>query len=330
MADEEIKETEEITEEPVIEDTGKPDEDDKDGIKPDMEDMPNSSGKQEEDKGSIVRKIMDKLPSFSGKTKEETEEETKELEMPDDFAAPDDFTEAAKAAGWPDDDIRYYAFGQTDEELRELIPYLLEEEESTEQKVTPSATDSETPNPDDELIPKDKAEALKEEIRKEFQAEIKELKESKIKTDERQETQRADDRSRIISQVFDEAGKKFKVFGKTSELLRFPAGSKKGQLVPTSPEMKARKEVVEKAAPFIKKGVSVEEAMDFALNWYKGKNLEADIKRNLIKDLKKSEKKLSAKRTSKETVQSFEDEEDYKKQFILREAEKRGMKLTEE
>jgi hypothetical protein len=125
-------------------------------------------------------------------------------------------------------------------------------------------------------------------------------------------------------------GKDFKVFGNTDKLAVFPAGPKKGQYVPTSPEMKVRSEVYAKACPYIESGIPVKEAMKIALTWYKGEHLEADIKRNLIKDLKKSEKKLSAKRTSKETVQSFEDEEDYKKQFILREAEKRGMKLTEE
>jgi len=271
---------------------------------------------------------MDKLPSFGGKTKEEETEETKELDIPEEFI------KAAKENGWTDKEIigfasDYRADGATDEELIEMIPFLLEEEESKEQEETP-AKDSETQNADDEPIPKDKVEALKEEIRKEFQAEIKELKESKVKTDEVQETQRATDVRNTVNHAFDEMGKDFKVFGNTDKLPIFPAGPKKGEYVPTSPEMKARSEVYAKAYPYIQSGIPVKEAMKVALTWYKGEHLEADIKRSLIKDLKKSEKKLSAKRTSKETVQSFEDEEDYKKAFILREAEKRGMKLTEE
>ena len=327
MADEEIKETEEITEEPVIDDGGKPDEDDKDGVKPNTEDMPNSSGKQEEDKGGIVRKIMDKLPSFGGK-KEEVAEETDELDILDEF------TKVAKEQGWTDKEIidftsDYRKDGASDEELKEMIPFLLEEEEPEEPKKT-SATDLETPNADGKPIPKDKVEALKEEIRKEFQAEIKELKESKAKTDEVQEAQKATEMKDGVNRAFDEMGKVFKVFGKTDKLAVFPAGPKKGQYVPTSPEMKARSEVYAKAFPYIQAGIPVKDAMKVALTWYKGEYLEADIKRNLIKDLKKSEKKLSAKRTSKETIQSFEDEEDYRRNFILKEAEKRGMKLVDE
>jgi hypothetical protein len=94
--------------------------------------------------------------------------------------------------------------------------------------------------------------------------------------------------------------------------------------------MKARSAVYEKAKPFLQAGMSVKEAMDIALTWYKGKNLEADVKRSLIKDIKKSEKKLSAKRASKETVATYEDEEEYRTQFIIKEAEKRGMKISRE
>lgn len=322
MSETEIKETEQNIEPENI-----PEPDDKETLEVDTTDMPDSSGNKPDDGEGVVRKAMRGLKSFRnalGFQKEPEPEETGEEDIPDEF------TEAALAYGMSEKDIEEFASDYTDDELKEMIPFLLEEEEKLEPEEKPSATKEETPNLQQTNLPKEGIDALKEEIRKEFQGEIKELKEKLSEVDKTREAQENQVMMDTINQAFDEAGKEFEVFGQTKKLPVFPAGPKKGQYVPTSKELKARDEVFEKAIPFIEKGVPVKEAMETALTWYKGKYLTSDVKKNLIKDLKKSEKKLSAKRTSKETVPTYEDEDERKEAFVRQEAEKLGIKLSEE
>jgi len=108
------------------------------------------------------------------------------------------------------------------------------------------------------------------------------------------------------TKLMDEQSKKFEIFGiyeagKPNSMPRFPVG----RLVPSSPQMKARNEVWGLALDLNEKaGMDFEQALSTSLNAFKGKNLAKDVKRNLIKDLKKSEKKLSAKHSSHEQVKT--------------------------
>ena len=289
---------------------------------PDLEDVPDSSGKEVEDHTSFVKKVMSGLKSFVGKgDKEEESEEGDDI--------PDDIIKVLSEQGWTDEEIIDFASDYTNEELTEMIPFLTAEDKVEELEETPPAKKEETPNRQD-LKPDEKMIAqIKEEIRKEFQKELDDLKEKVKIVDETTEAQAEEELWNTVNGAFDEAGKEFNVFGQTKELPTFPAGPKKGQYVPTSPAMKARNEVFQKAVPYIQNGIPIKDAMEIALTWYKGANLEADVKRNLIKDLKGRETKLSAKRTAKETVPQFEDEEEYRADFIKRQAAKLGIKLEE-
>lgn len=277
-----------------------------------IEDVPNSSGVVEEDGADVVRKIQEKVLGESSSDSEEEDGEN----------IPNAFTDACLKQDWTEEEIINFASGLDDAALLQLIPEIIggeqekpeSAEEQTKQEEKPKLPDKtanqETPN--EELA------ALKKEL-----AEIKkEIGTANKERDTREEAAVVD----TANQVFDEASKEFEIFGKTDELLTYPAGPKKGQYVPTSPAMIARNEVWDKAFPFIQRGEPVKDAMDIALNWYKGKYLEKDVQRNLIRDLKKHESKLSAKRSGKETIRVFENEEERKAEVVREAARKAGVK----
>jgi hypothetical protein len=330
MAETEIKETEVVetpqeTEGVKVEETS---EETKTELA-DTENMPDSSGNQPDDGPSKVKQWMEKLGIGKTKDEPEAEEESEEPEADEEQEVeedvPDEFTDWARSQGWSDTDIVDFAseLSNTDllDAMKSLDPSLAPEQ--PKEVATP-----ETPAPVKTEGDKDTAklrDEIRDELREEFQKEMdrrigKVEKETEVREQERLVS--------AISKAFDESG--FDVFGKTDDLLRWNAGPHKGEIVMTSPEMKARREVVKTADAFMALGANIEEAMAEALVWYKGKNLEKDVHRKLVRDLKTSEKKLSAKRSGKELVPTFEDEEERQADFIRRQAEKLGIKLPEE
>ena len=254
----------------------------------------NSSGEKEDDGEKMVQGVIDEVLG----TEEKKEEEGTDI--------PDAFTKACKAEGWTDDEIKEFAQDLDDKDL--LAELIIEEKEEPAKQETKEEKSKPAEKSGDEPTNKELAE-LKKELA-EVKASIGEAKEARDTKDDEAMVQ-------TVNQVFDEANKSFEIFGKTEELLKYPAGPKAGQVVPTSPAMKVRQEVWDKAAPFIKGGVPVKEAMEFGLTWYKGEHLEKDVERKYIKDLKKHETKLSAKRVGKRTVRIFEDEEERKAEVVL-------------
>lgn len=287
-------------------------------------DMPDSSGNMPDDGPQVVKELMEKM----GIQKDEPVA-TDTTDGDGEVDIPDEFTNAALSAGWEEKDITEFAADYNNEQLKEMIPFLLEDEEQPEPEVEPVAKERETPSTGKTELPKETVDAIKEELRKEFEAELKELKEKAAQVDKANEEFKQQAMVEVINDAFDEAGKEFEVFGKTKELPVFTAGPKKGHVIPTSPQFKAREEVYQKARVFIEAGVDVKDAMTDALTWYKGKYLEGDVKRSFVKNLKRSEQKLSAKRVSKETAPHYENEEDEQAAFILKEAERLGIKLKD-
>jgi len=295
-----------------------------------IDDTPNSSGDKEEDGGEIVAKIQrDVLGQPDPNAKEE-----------DGTDIPDAFTNACLKQGWTEDEIKEFASDLDDAALLSLIPELLNIEDKQEKSELGegqakqdagriSSAEDKSKAADETAKkaagPSSSAEPTNEELaalKKEL-AEIKEsIGASKKERDVKEEMAMVE----TVNQVFDEVSKEFEIFGKTEELLKYPAGPKKGQIVPTSPAMIARSDVWDKAAPFIQSGIPVKDAMDIALTWYKGKNLAKDVQRNMIKDLKKHEKKLSAKRSGKETVKVYDSEEERQAEVVREAARKAGIK----
>lgn len=305
MSDE-IIENEEIKEEEIKEEEVKEKEVKAEEKKKEI----NSSGDEEEDKAGIMKTIIDKV--FKGKSVVEEEEPEEEGGL-----ISEKFITAASELGWDDETIKEFAADYSDEELDEMIPFL-DVEKSQQEEVLVKEDEK---KPQEKKSDKEESEELKAmrqelaDLKKEFGA-VKEDKAAKEQVD----------LANRVNNIFDKASEKFEVFGKTEELPKFPAGSRKGEFIPTSPAYKARIDVFGVAAKLISGGSSVDEAMKDALDWYKGKNLEKDVKRNLVKDLKSKEKRLSAKRMGKEAVKVYKDEDEEKSEVVLEAYRKAGVK----
>ncbi len=314
MSDKEFNSYIENVEAPAKELEGDVKEKEEEKLEVKVDDVPNSSGEKEEDGGEVVAKI--KREVLGEPDPKESEKEGEDI--------PDAFTNACLEQGWAEDEIKEFAADLDDAALLSLIPELLGKEEKqeksesgkgqTKQEVKAEAVDGtakkEPTNEELTLVKKELAE---------IREQISEAKKDRATKEEEVTVQ-------TVNQVFDEVSKDFEIFGKTEELLKYPAGPKKGQLVPTSPAMTARSEVWDKAVPFIQSGIPVKDAMEIALTWYKGAHLEKDVQRNMIKDLKKHEKKLSAKRSGKETVKTYESEEERQAEVVREAARKAGIK----
>jgi hypothetical protein len=236
-----------------------------------------------EDEQSVIQKIGSKVKEFfSG------EPEVEEREIPDFFSAP------AKELGWTEEEIQEFAADYSDEELDEMIPFLIGEDSSEEEETSDNLEEDETEeekdkdSQEDERIQKllDRIEALEK------------AQEKSLEEEEQQEIVGMVDRA---SRFFDDASDEFEIFGKTEELPKLPDG----RIIPTSPQMKARSEVWELAYRLKGTGLDFDDAMSVALNSYKGKNLTKDVQRKVIKDLKKNEKRLGGKRTTHESTKEL-------------------------
>ena len=234
--------------------------------------------KEPKTKESVIEKIKNKISNF-------VNPDSKEEEGDD---VPDDFVKAARSLNWSDEDIVEFAADYDDETLLEMIPSLNAEE--------PSDSDDTPQDKDVDDKEKDKDSQDDEQIQKLLER-IAALEKAQEKDNEALEQKKIEESVQRASQMFDEAGKEFAVFGKTEDLPKFPDG----RIVPNSPQMKARNEVWDVATRLQDAGMDFDTAMSVSLNAFKGKNLATEVKRNIIKGLKKNESKLSGKRTTHES-----------------------------
>lgn len=221
---------------------------------------------------------------------------------------PDAFSDAAEAAGMSPSDIVNFADKHTDEQLMEMIPILkasLEELDDNENKDTKQddKTDKDDDNKD---IDPELVEKISKQLEEKFGATLEDINKFKANQEEQQQEQTV----KTADKLFDEASKEFPIFGKTDELSRFPSGRLEGQLIPTSPEMKARLEVLRYADAFMGKGANIDNAMANALATYKGLHLEKESQRKAVRDLKNHETNLSGARVGKETKKKYADTRD--------------------
>jgi hypothetical protein len=220
---------------------------------------------------------------------------------------PDEFSEAAEAYGMTPEQIQEFANTRTNAELLELVPVFkdmgngLVDDKVVDDKVVDDKDKGN--NVIDPEVEKALVEKITKDLSEKFGVSLEEIQEFK-KSQQNQASQLQYNRA---CEKFDEAAKEFPIFGKTDELPKFTTGRLAGRPVPTSPAMKARLEVSKYADGFIGMGQSIDEAMENGLATYRGKHLTKDIERNLIKDLKRHEQKLSGSRTGKEVKRKFTD-----------------------
>jgi len=243
-------------------------------------------------------------------TKGETHDDTSVITELAGKDIPDAFSIAADATGMSPTDIVAFADKHTDEQLIEMIPTLKASLEEPDNKGNDKVTkqDDKTDKTDDnkdidpELV-KSITEKISKQLEEKLGTTLEEINKFKAHQEEQSNKQMVD----TASKKFDEAAKEFPIFGKTDGLPRFPSGRLKGQLITTSPEMKARNEVLSYADAFIAKGANIDDAMANALATYKGLHLGKELERKQVRDLKKHEETLSGARTGRETKKKYAD-----------------------
>lgn len=232
---------------------------------------------------------------------------------------PDVYSEAAEASGMTQNDIIKYADSHTDEELIEEAAAITEalkvldevetDNDKSDDKVDKQDNKTDKDNDNEDIDPKlieSITEKISKQLEEKFGATLKDIDKFKADQEEQSNKQTID----TASKLFDEASKESPVFGKTDELPRFPSGRLAGQLIPTSPAMKARLEVLKYAGSFMGSGLGIDGAMENALATYKGLHLTKEVERNVIKNLKAHERTLSGARVGKETKKKYADSRD--------------------
>lgn len=265
----------------------------------------NKTDNQPENDADLIDWIKTEQGKGQGATEpgEPGEPESNDLEGTD---IPDAFIDAASEAGFSDEEIREFAKNRNDDELLELIPYLQEPKEKAEDKADapkePKVGTGQAGEPDKKAL----TDEIRQQVLSELAPQLEQVEKMRAEVEQRE-------REHVLStanRMFDEVSKEFPVFGETKNLPTFPVGRLKGQLVPNSPEMKARSEVFQRASAFLKAGQPIEEAMADALCWWKGKHGGKEMERKMVRDLKKHETRLSGTRTGKEIKKTYDSVRD--------------------
>jgi hypothetical protein len=291
-----------------------------------VEEQPQDAPEKVAEEGkSVVRKLWDKIVG-NGEVEDKPKAETKAVSEED---IDPEFAKAATKAGWTEDDVVKFAQNYTNAELKEMIPSLspkeqegldpvtakiLEEAKAAEAQEAKKTEVEQKPVVPDSLKP----------ILEQNEARRKKLDELEKRLGSVQENREMEEhRARLdaTNKFFDKASDKFAVFGKTETLPRFP----NGDYVPTSVAMKARSEVWKASKAFENMGLNTEQALEEALTWYKGKHMEKDVHEKVLKEFKRNEKRLSPKRTAKETVVKYENESEEKSAVVTEAMRRAGM-----
>lgn len=246
-----------------------------------------------ETRESVVSKIGGMIKNYFSGDKEQEES----------IDVPQEFYNVAQAQGWTDDEIMDFVVQDgkpvyTDEELLEMLPVLKGEDSVETEKTSDKVVDTQSEAQKDKVNNSQEDEKIQKLLER-IDA-LEKAQGERKKEDVNQEVANLMNRA---SKMFDEMSKEFEVFGVTEKLPKFPDG----RLVPNSPQMKARQEVWDTGIKLYQSGVDFDTAMSISLNAYKGANLGKQIERNVIKDLKNREKKLSGKRVNHETAKTIEN-----------------------
>jgi hypothetical protein len=263
-----------------------------------------------------IKDVQDKVEPGDAGTDDDANETQDINSVKDELAGsdiPDEFSSAAEAAGMTPEDIIALADGYTDKELIELIPYLeqsLENKDDTNDKVNKDVnkTDDKVNKDVDKNteLEKEIVDKISKQLEEKFGTSLKEINEFKAHQEEQSKIRAVD----TVSKILDSASKDFPIFGKTDELPRFASGRLAGQLIPNSPALKARLEVLRYADAFMSQGANIDNAMSIALGTYKGLHLEKELERKLVQDLKRHETKLSGARVGRELKNKHVDTRD--------------------
>lgn len=274
-----------------------------------VEEVVEETVEEEESKSSILDTIKEKV--FG---KKEEKEET-EPEIPEEFLV-------AAEGQFSEEEIKKLADEYSADELKKLVPFLLEEEK--EEETAGTETKEELVEVDEENLKQvEKLQAALDAAEK-YSERINALEERLKAVDDERVVKEEEHRQELADTFFDKASKKLPVFGETEKLMRFPDGhANAGQIIPIGSAFEARQAVWAKAQQFAQLGDTWSDSLDDALAWYKGKHGEKELKEQMVKDLKKNEQRLSPKRSSTETKETYADAYQ-EKLAVIEEAKKKA------
>jgi len=242
-----------------------------------------------------IKSIIKRSPDGGGE--ETNEQETGEVgEQVTQEDIPDEFVQAALKAGMNEQQIKDHASGFSDEELMEQISDLLPQDQGVSEKseASPQNESAQEKPAEEEADEKDKVIAALTER-------IDNLEKGRDTDIEKQSQQELQTKAGRVNRLLDKASEEFEVFGTEETLPRYPHN---GQIVPSSPAAKARNEVWQLALTLEAGGMDFDTALTYSFDAYKGKNLQRTVQRNMVKDLKKSEKKISPKPSGHQSVKT--------------------------
>lgn len=210
---------------------------------------------------------------------------------------PEQFIEVATAANWSEQQIIDHAKKFSNAELLSQIDFLQNQDSDSE-----DGSDKSDSKADDSGESKKKSGESDDTKADDKDAYTKKLEEriAKLEKDSAEKND-SDSKKELVamavraSTVMDEVSEQYDgVFGKHDELPRFPDGT----VIPNSPENIARNQVWELTRTLAGTGMDFESALSTSLNAYKGENLGKTAERNVVKQLRRSAKKVSPKRHS--------------------------------
>lgn len=223
-------------------------------------------------------------------------------------AVPVEFSDAATKVGMSPQQIEDFSSDYTNEELLKQVPLLLAQHSENSDK-SEQLSQKESGVVQEQQQEAAATEKKVEESETEKDVEIKLLRErlDKVEASQQKSSKRSQEDALVsmasrATKRMDELSKKFEVFGTYDKLPRWPHNN---QIIPNSPAAIARNKVWGLAYDLTTKaGIPFDNALNISVNAYKGENLAKDVERNLVRDLKANEKRLTAKHTSHESVKT--------------------------
>lgn len=286
------------------------------------EETPSDKPTEEERKGvfnSLFNKIMGKKSDdVEDVDEEETQEEYQEEEegqlqeeVVDNLPDPD-LIRVGQAVGWSDEKIQKYL--KEDPEVLQGMKHLID----IKTEVPKESEDS--PEQEERLVglTEEELEALKNKLSEDgddsvFENAVKPIAEKlnkameyidsmrgEVKQSKEEKQQQAImEEYNVVNNLFDKAAETFPELGKTDDLIV------NGKINETHPSFHKRADVFNTYYAFRNMGLGVQEAMNQAMQWYKGGNVEQKVESKIKGDLNKRKKKFTNRPTSKKTVETY-------------------------
>lgn len=231
---------------------------------------------------------------------------------------PDEFTAFCLEDGWSQEEIDSFVKGKSETELKEDLEYLQSLYEKPEvdlgETETPEVLDKKSDEP--VSIDTDVEARIREQITKELTEKFSKQFNLLDEVSKSQQFREDEHLWKTAHKKLDELSKDFPVFGLEKDLSYIPSGRLKGQPIMTDSGHKARAEVFSDITAFRQLGRSMDEAIDDALALYAGRHLKSQTERNVYRDLKKHESKISGSRTGKITQQQYASKREEQLDFI--------------